>query len=309
MDKLDVRIVRELLQGEPSLSLWPERATAKPALAFLSRKLRVAESTVRKRYERLSGFVSGWSLMVNPSLLGVKWGALWLQVPANISKRDALEKLALMDDVLVIVNYASRCIACVFLYPDGTRIETKAKQIQRLLDCVESLWTDIPVPPCEAELSRSDARIILSRGADLTKSNRDVAEELGVSSRTIKRRLLRLVEARAVWPQATLNVGALEGRVYADLLLECRDPDARTATEAEILGLVDDYLFFHARFVGLSQFSLMLPGVPAAGTLLDRVTRLGGVRMARFDFVEEWIESYGRVGERLQRMMARRTAG
>ncbi len=310
MDKLDVRIVRELLQGEPSLSLWPGRAGARPGMAALSRKLGVAESTLRKRCERLSGFVTGWSLMVNPGLLDAKWGAVWLQVPAEVPKRDAVEKLTFIDDMLVIVNYASRCLAGAFLYPDGTTLDAKVRQIQRLLDCEESISTDIPVPPCGIAFSRTDLRIIASRQGDMTTSNADVAAELGVSSRTVKRRLARLVEERAVWPIASLNVRALEGRVYADLLVVCRDPDSRAKTEAQILTLVDDYLFFHARFVGLSQFSLMLPGVPLARSILDRVTRMGGVRLARFDFVEDWVETQGVVlGPRLQRIMGKRAGG
>ncbi len=305
MDKLDVRILREFLQGEPLLSIWPARATSKPSLAILSKKLGVAESTVRERCEKLSPFLSGWSLMVNPTLLRARVGVVSVEVSERVSKKAVVEKLRLLDDMVIIVNYSGRLLACLFLYPDGRSPTSKVNLISRISESDRGLYyTDIEFAIPDIELSMTDLRIILSRHADMTKSNRTVAAELGISSRTVKRRLMRLVKAGAVWPIASLNVGALREGVYADLIAVFRDPVSRAKTEAEIRSIVDDYLIFHGHYASLTYFDSILPSVPTARALLDRVTEMPGVAMARIDFIEDRIELYEVWEERLRRMMA-----
>ncbi len=301
-----MRIIREFVQGEPSLSIWPARADIKPALARLSKKLSVAESTVRERYGRLSRFLSGWTLMVNPGLVQEKLGGLSLEVPAAVPKKEVLEKLILVDDMLFIVNYSGRLLGCVFFYQDTASVRNKVGLIRRIAACDDAIYTDVPFPSCAIEPSTTDLRIILSRQEDMTKSNRMTAEELGVSSRTVKRRLARLVREGAVWPIASLREGALTDCVRADLLVVCHDAESRVETEAEIVPMVDDYLCFNGRFVSFTLFSLLLPSVPIAGTILDRVARMSGVDLARIDLVEERIESYGILAERVRRLLAQR---
>jgi DNA-binding Lrp family transcriptional regulator len=70
LDKLDVRMIREFYREES-----PTRSF--PAVQILAKRLGVAENTVRARSEKLTAsLLSGWSLMVNPSLLGEKAGKL-----------------------------------------------------------------------------------------------------------------------------------------------------------------------------------------------------------------------------------------
>ncbi len=246
--------------------------------------------------------------MVNPGLIHARWAGLWVDVPMGVSKKDALEQLALVDDVTVIVSYSGRWLGCAFLYREGTNLQNKVRLIVRLLGCRESIFTDIPIPPCDIELSRTDLQIILSRQADMTKSNRMVAEELGISSRTVKRRLMRMVDARAVWPIAYLDVNALGGRIFANLMVVCRDPGSRHGTEAQIVSMLDDYLFFNAKFVDLTIFNLLLPSVPIGESILDGVARMDEVSTARIGYVADWIGSHEIVRDWVKRLAAQRAA-
>jgi DNA-binding Lrp family transcriptional regulator len=305
LDRLDVKIIREFLQGEPSLSIWPARATIKPALRLLAKKLGVAESTIRDRYGELSSFLSDWTLMVNPGLAHARVSVLEFEVPVDIPKEEVLDELKLFDGMLLVLNYTGRYIACVFYHQGGKSVEKKIELIKRVSGCRETLYTDVPYPNCEIGLSKTDLRIIASRQADMRKSNLQVAKEIGVSGRTVKRRLAKLVEAGAVFPLACLNLGALRDVAYADLVVIYWNQDSRAKAEAEILSMVDDYLIFNGHFASLTEFNLMLPSVPMAKTVLDRVNHVGGVKTARIDFVEERLESYDILAEQVKREMAR----
>ncbi len=308
MDKLDVRIIREFLQGGPSSSIWPARATIKPALRLLSRKFGVAESTVRERYKALSSFLSSWTLMVNPNLTHTGISVLEFDVPVDLSKKEILDRLVLLDGMFIVLNYTGRLVACAFVRQEERDVEKRIELIKRISGCRESLYTDVPYPKCEIELNETDLQIIANRQADMQMSNLQVGRRIGVSGRTVKRRLTRLVDAGAVFPLASLNLGALSDVAYADLVVVYRDEDSRAKAEADIVSMVDDYLIFNGHFTSLTEFNLMLPSVPMGKTILDRVNRVVGIKTARIDFVEERLESYDALKEPVTRELARITA-
>ena len=291
MDKLDVRIIREYMQGEPLLSMWPARQNPKPALRKLSDKLGVAESTVRARYEKISGFLSGWSFQVNPSLFGEKMGVAFFGAPENIQKGKVLDELRLIDEILIIANFLGAMVACVFFFVDETSFKRKVNLISKISGTGEIISSVIPYVICNIALSRTDLEIIASLQADTRKSNRKVSEELGISSKTVKRRLTRMASQGAVWPLATLNVAALSDYDYANITVMFKS-DHRTETEGEICSLLDDYLIFNGRFLSYSTFHIIVPNMTLATKALQKVTLLKGVKNARVDFMEEWFGRY-----------------
>src|SRR2546426_10974247 len=89
LDGVDVRILRELLQGEGS-PLPPD--FRKPYRA-IARNLGLQEDTVRNRVRRFeeSGLIREWHLMVNPHLLGTEDVAVWFDLPLTVSRDELIE--------------------------------------------------------------------------------------------------------------------------------------------------------------------------------------------------------------------------
>lgn len=308
MDRLDVRIIRGFMQGHPLHTIYPSRPSIRPGFRALSQELAVSESTVRDRFQKLSGFLAGWSLMLNPGLVGEKIGALELEIPEGASKDEILERLRLVEEVFLIVRFSGPRAAVAFFYPDDVPLERRAAGLVRIAGCRGSGVTEVPSPRCVLRLSRTDLQVIASRQEDATKSDRRVADELGISSRTVKRRFTRLVEAGAILPVFSLHVDALEGCVYSDLHVEYQDARNRDSTETELLSLLEDSMIFNGHFVDFSVFNLILPNIPSARAVLDRAKRLRGVRLAWIDFVEQQLESYGVFREKVKRQLTLMTA-
>ena len=304
MDKLDVKIVRELLQGDSVMSIWAARASARPALSALSRKLGVTENTVRERHRKLSRFVSGWTLMPNPGLYGEKCANLSFDVPNRASKERILDHLRLIEDVVVMGSYVGPKMDAIFYYRDEAGASKKVDLIKQISGCDDAVFTDIPFPPCSTKLSEIDLRIVASRQDDITKSDLEIAKELGVSARTVKRRYMRLVKGGAIFPIAQMAMEELRDSVYAVLEVHCRD-EMRTETEAKIRLMVDDYLIFDGHFVKFTSFNLIISGISAANTLLERVKRLEGVKSARIDFAEKRLGLYEVYRQKVDEQLAR----
>ncbi len=304
MDRLDVRIVREFLQGEPLLSFYTSRPSIRPAFRALGEKLGVSESTVRDRFERLSGFLSGGALMMNPGLLGEGVAALEFEVSAGSSKDEVLGKVRLVDGVFMVIDHSGPSAVALFFYPVEAGVQRRADLILRLAGARAGALTDIPFPRCNMAPSKTDFQIIASRQEDAAKPNRRIAAELGISSRTVRRRFARLVSGGAILPIFSLRMDALQDGVFVDLHVEYSDPRGRSATEGEILSILDEYLVFNGHFVAYSIFNLILPSIPVARRILEHVRRLRNVQSARVDFVEARLESYELFREKTKKQIS-----
>ena len=295
MDKLDVRIIREYLQGEPLLSIWPSRASSRPPIRLLAKKLGTSESAVRSRVQRLSNLVSlsEGTLIVNPALLGESIGALLFDVSEGLPKEKVLKELKLIEGMFIMVDYESRHVVTVFFYSDKPSLKKKVDLIAAISGCKNrKTFANFVFPRCNLQLSRTDLQIIASRIKDMSKSNQGIAGELGLSSRTVKRRLTRMIDGGAFTPIASMDVTALKDCVYCDLVVTFKNAESRGDTEAGILPLVDDYLTFFGRFDSLTELNMIVPSIPIGEKLRDQIGGLANVKTARIEFIDDRIELY-----------------
>jgi DNA-binding Lrp family transcriptional regulator len=196
-------------------------------------------------------------------------------------------------------------VAIVFFYPDEPSLKKKMDLMIAISGCKhKTLFTNVPYPKSDMQLSTTDLKIIENRQEDMSKSNKKIADELHIAGRTVKRRLTKMIRGGVIWPVASLNVAALKDCIYCDLVVTYTKQGSRLRTEAQILSLVEDYLVFNGHFESLTEFNMIIPSVPVARKILDRVERLRSVKTARIDFVEERIELYEVVSEKVQRQIA-----
>ncbi len=279
------------MQGDPMQTFFPTRDNITPAFRALGEKLGVSETTVRERFRKLSGFFSGVTLMPNPVLFGERIAGLEIFVSDANSKDEVVEKILLVPGVFQITDYSGPQAGVVFCFPEEATRRRTADLILRIAECRDGALTELLLPKCDVRPSRLDYHIILSRQEDISKSNRKIAEELGVSARTVKRRYTKLVSAGALLPHFLINVGGLEGCVYAKMRVDFTDSAYRAEAESVILSTLDDYVFFTGRLVDFTVFNMFLTSIPIARTILSKVRGLEGVKSARIGFVERILDS------------------
>ncbi len=272
-------------------TFFPARRKITPAFQDLGQKLGVSETTVRERFRKLSGFFSGVTLMPNPVLFGERIAGLEVQVSEAAAKDEVIEKALLVQGVFQVTDYSGPQAGIVFCFPDEATRQRTADLLLRIAECPNGALTELVLPTCDIRPSRLDYQIILSRQEEITRSNRWIAERLGVSARTVKRRYTKLVSAGAVLPHFLVNVGGLEGCVFAKLRVDFRGLAFRADAESAILAALDDYVFFTGRLVDFTIFNMFLPNIPIARTILTRVRGLEGVKLARIGFVDRVLDS------------------
>jgi DNA-binding Lrp family transcriptional regulator len=288
MDRLDISIIRELSQSQTML---PAKVGLRSSYRSMAKKLRVSPGTIRNRLQSLygSGFLSGSSVYFNPGILGFKAGAYAVEIPTNLSKRDAIEKLKMTDGVIIIHNFHSALVGIFFIFKESD-LQIKLQQFRAATGAKEGLYSEVPYPQCTAHLREAEWTLIdrLSKGP--FESHNQLARDLGMKVRTLKNQMSKIMRAQAVLSMPTLNYRAIERGIPSDLIVIFSDPATRNITEQKVSELLNSYLLF----VGISEeynvYNLVLPNFPMVADLEADIRMVEGVKMVRAELVEEHID-------------------
>ncbi len=303
MDKLDIKILRELIEGQAASPLPPD---VRRSFGVIGKKFHVSEDTIRNRIKRLQlkGFWQGWKLLINPNILGLSTIALFFDVLPPSSKDDSIRKFKLIQGVLVIVSYYGSSLAVILYHESEQSLRKQIELIQRISNTENMDHANIPFPECNINLSKTDWNIVRTLQKDLRKSYNAVSKELGLSSRTVRRRLATMIQERALFALGSLNPEVLQGAILVDLLVHYASPESRAEVDRKIISQLDDYLYYAGLWVGLGLFNLIIPNISKAQEILNWVKEEPGVRSARIELQQERIELYEVLNEQLEKKFA-----
>ncbi len=296
-DDLDIRIVRAL--ASPHSFQWDVRIS----YARVAAGLKVDEETVRNRLQRMNDarFLLGWQLVLNPVLLGREAAIVEMHVGDTTSKPEAISQLKMVEGVMQIDDFYGRELAVLTLYENEAALARQVNLFSSLCGCPTPVSWRLGFPACELTPTKTDWRIIQA----LRKTGRarlsDVARGLRVGTRTVKRRLLNLVEGNAFYLDPLLDVGKVGG-------VRCRfwvttEPSQKQAVDKAILSQMHRIISTHTAPKEYSLFIAHLANASEVQETLKWIKKLQGVREARSTIevehihVQDWLE--GEIERRL----------
>lgn len=207
LDDLDVKIIREL--GSPNFPQW----NVKGSFSNISRKLGVDEETVRMRVKRAKerGFLPEWQMMVNPWLIDFKVAGLDLEVNNEETKAKAILQIRLVEGVTNIADYRGKGLVVVIYYENDESLERKVRLIESICGSQRLAVLRSVFPRPDVKMRKVDWRIVGVMREDAKRDLEDVATSLGVSTRTVQRRLSVMKEGKAVFVSAIPKFDAVGG--------------------------------------------------------------------------------------------------
>jgi DNA-binding Lrp family transcriptional regulator len=300
MDELDVRILRELTQASTVL---PARPGLRASYRNIARGLAVSPGTVRNRVNRMysSGVLTGSSVYANPNLLGLDAGAYALEVSPQRPKREVVDRLRNLEGVFFIQNFRGSFVGIAFVYEGEAARAAKLAAINRIAGAETGAFSRVVYPPCGTTLSRSEWRLVSRLVRRGFRTYAVLARELGVSVRTLKRRISKLVTTRAILSTPTMDYRALTGCVPADLMVVFGSPDTRPEAEREVFRLVGGWMIYAGVWADFGLYSLLLPRVSTMTEIADRVPHIRGVSTSRIELVDEHIDRVDALQEYVDR--------
>ncbi len=290
-DALDNRIAKEV--GNPHTLQWNVRES----YASIARRIGVSEETVRKRIKRAEkrGSIMGWRVLPSPNLIGCVDAYVDLEVGNLERKQEIISQLKLLEGVINILNLEGRGLFVLFDSEPGEALARKTQLIGSICGTNKFTTWNSSIPDCDLNLSGTDWRIVWAIRDDPRKSLSQIARDVGVTVRTVNRRLGLLTERRAIFLVGLPNFRQTPG-VAANLLIFTPDGGRKSSVAEKIdlrfktvvfgAPIALHYLFYNIAFQNLTEAdeaSGWVKGLEGVGRV-----RLG--IMKDLIFVPNWID-------------------
>lgn len=302
VDTLDIRIVRAMLESKAASLLNPD---FKKSYSSLARSLKVDENTVKNRVQKLydSGFLKGWWVALNPTLIGQQMSQLWFDVKEQSSKQEVIEKVSLIPGVAVVKDLYGRSLGVVLYHEGDKELKKTMELISRIAEADDMTRTDEPFAQSRATMTSDDVRIIRALQKTPLKSYTEIGKGLGLSARTVKRRVTKLSQEEALYMVGELDPRHMGGGTTCSLLVFYDSPEHRYRVSQEILSLLGDSLLFaELDDAHHAYFALVVEHIVEAKEILKQALAVPGVARGRMDLLQEIFNFYGVYEEQLEKL-------
>jgi DNA-binding Lrp family transcriptional regulator len=206
-DDLDIRIIKSM--ASPHSFQWAVRISN----ANVAKGLSVDEETVRNRLRHMNdvGFLQGWQLVLNPVVLGREAAVVEVCASGSESKAEVISRLSILEGVTLINDFYGSELAVHLLYENEDALRRQVQLISYLSGHPDPVWWIQSFPRCGLTPTKTEWRIIQTLRLNARGKLSDVARNLHLSTRTVKRHMMHLVEGNAFYLDPLLNVGRIGG--------------------------------------------------------------------------------------------------
>lgn len=298
MDATDLRIVRGM--GLRPFEWWPRDPNRfKPG--GLAMQAGVSPETVKTRILRMQvdGVLAGYEVYPNPRHFALEQSTFHLRVSDEVKAR-VRDDLEAIEGLVAIYDFLGSDMCVDFAYNGDDDLARKLRLVRRLTEQDDVVpFYDRAFPPPARELSRLDWRIIRALRGDGRRSPNAVAEDLGVSARTVRRRLDQMEKEGAFDVVAVLDLGKVSELSVFNLVFHMDDP-ADQAVKAAIHRTFDE-VFMYAWQPPSKQFgsyhatvfardNAEMEGLRRKGASIEGVARCDVMIPCGAYYTEAWVD-------------------
>jgi DNA-binding Lrp family transcriptional regulator len=218
LDAKDLKILR--LMGVQPFADWP-RDPDHLRPSYLAKQLGMSVEAAKTRVRRLEkdGVISGYEIYPNTSHLGYLCvGYLFhLQRPATAQ---AMLDLQAVDNLGIIERYLGPAIGVDLFDKSPAALERRVQLVSRLLGATHhARYASYPSAPVARRPTRLDWRIIHALRGRATRPLPEVAQDLGVSARTVSRHFGRMWTEGSIDTVVRLNTGNVPSLLFANVFV------------------------------------------------------------------------------------------
>jgi DNA-binding Lrp family transcriptional regulator len=277
--------------------LWgsPDIWNTKKSYVEIAAKLGVDEETVRNRVKHLrnSGFLLGYRLVPNPDLFGRTFASLRIEFKNRESKQAAIPLLSKVEGVMNIGSTYDKSVL-VTVFADENQDFSKPL-IALGVEGEISLVPGLGLRTTNFRMTGLDWEIVSLLLRDAERKLDEIAKQLKVSTRTVKRRLEMMMKENAIFTMPMVDLRKTEGISYQ---LRVRSEHGRKSeVEKSIVAKIGNVIFRASDSENGSVFGFTGANVAQGNDILEWVKQQPGVRSVTMTIAErvvqvfDWIES------------------
>ena len=288
MDQLDFKIFRTLGLG-PSINESGDFNRLNPWV--IAKKLGVDGNTVKIRLAKMkkSGFIRYFQIYPNYRLLGIGGAAAYLFELDDPGRKNAIiNQCSLVDGVTEITNFVGNQVCVDFTFHDPKDESRRLNLLLGLTNCKRAeKFYDRVMPPVRFELSNTDWRIIRSLRYDAFKPLSKVAQEWGLSTKTVRRRFERMIDNNAVVIVPVIQPGDVPNTITHVLLLYFRESQREQALTEALHLFEDRYFLIDTTSEGNAMLGLVAQTLAETEENFIRSRKIEGVQNVKMLVLKE----------------------
>ncbi|HVL87487.1 MAG TPA: winged helix-turn-helix transcriptional regulator [Candidatus Thermoplasmatota archaeon] len=217
MDALDIQIVRAM--GIRPYERRPKDPDAlKPGR--IAEIVGVTPETVKARLARMEslGVIAGYKVVPNLRHLRRAGEAHWFEIPDDHRKDPAIAEIAATEGLLEVHDFLGKGLCVDFTFRDEKDREEKLARLAKNIGDEQPLkFYDREMPPVDRELTHLDWCILRALRWNAKRSLDEVAAEIGVTGRTVRRHYDRMAQEGSFFPVPLFNPSKAEGLFVFEL--------------------------------------------------------------------------------------------
>ena len=255
----------------------------------MARDLGVDQGTIRSRIKifQEQHVLRGWYLGSSPGITAQSVIYAWLKVEPESGKEDVIEKLLSAEDIERVCNYFGPKVSLILLHENTVNPDAALERLGSLTGLDKSVRQQAAVRVPPYEIKRTDASIMDVLRRDPWMPDSVVAKEVGVSAKTIKRRVTRLTEDGAIYILPNIDLKALQGIIPMELVVDYVSLESRTEVNGLIASRVKENLVFSNYTGPYGYYALAVPNISQVEEITRWVKELKGVRDAHSDALQD----------------------
>ena len=278
--------------------------------ASIAERIGVDEETVRRRVKRAreSGFLKGWKLFLNPHLIGLESMGVQLEIDDEDRKADVISQVEQVDGVVILINFHGRALRIILYYNGEKDLDEKIQRIKALCQTNDLVRWAGGFPAADQKMRKTDWEIVKAFRGDPRRSPSEVADEVGVSTRTVKRRLTAMTENNCIFMLPQLDYDKSLG-IACDFLVLCPDDAKKRQVDSQVRAKLDRLVFSLTDVKGFSMFALICPNLSESEQIQKWIQSLDGVNEVKVDIMRENILVDRWMDEEIERRVSEHLRG
>jgi DNA-binding Lrp family transcriptional regulator len=289
--------------------LWgtPDIWNTKKSYVEIAAKLGIDEETVRNRVKHLRdiGFLLGYRLVPNPVLFGLAFASVRIEFKDRESKQVAIPQLARIDGVINIGSTYDKSVLVTLL----------AKQDQDFTKLMVDLEVDSEVSwvpglglrMTKFRMTRLDWEIVSLLLRDAERKLDEVARQLKVSTRTVKRRINLMMKEAAIFAMPMVDLRKTEGISYQ--LRVQSEQGKKSEIERSIAAKIGNLVFRASDSQNGSVFGFTGANVAEGNEILEWVRNQPPVKSADLTITEKVVQVFDWLESEVQRQLTGQVVG
>jgi DNA-binding Lrp family transcriptional regulator len=279
--ELTVNIMKEL-------SITPSHWNVKRSYSEVAEKLGVDEETVRIRIQSLkqSGFLLGWRLILNANLIDRESHILALELGDANKKDRAITQISRVDGVVLIQSFYGKTLQVTVFSKNEEELRRQMKKISSITGSKIFTHWKVKIPRCSHEAKQTDWMIIGALLKNADKKISEIAHELKVSGKTVKRRINMMMSSSAFYLQPILDLKKVAGALPCQLLIQCSEANKSMIDEL-IFSKYERIVFSLTDSTTHSIFTIICVNLAEAQSILKEAQKQQGVTLAKMEIIEE----------------------